>query len=110
VCKLIKKNMEITSDQFETEVLKSQELVLVDFFAQWCPPCQAMMPILTKIDQEKIVKVIKIDVDNAPDLASKYDVGSIPTLIFFKNGEPAFRNTGAVSFDFIVNKVKELNG
>lgn len=102
--------MEIKAEQFEQEVLKSNELVLVDFFAQWCPPCQAMMPILEKIDQDKIVKVVKIDVDGAQDLAGKYDVGSIPTFIFFKNGEPVFRNTGAVPFDFIVNKVKELNG
>lgn len=101
--------MEIKQEQFEQEVLKSEELVLVDFYAQWCPPCQAMMPILTKINEDKVVKVVKIDVDEAQDLASKYDVGSIPTLIFFKKGEPVFRNTGAVPFDFIVNKVKELS-
>lgn len=101
--------MEIKQEQFEQEVLKSNELVLVDFFAQWCPPCQAMMPILTKINEDKIVKVVKIDVDGAQDLAGKYDIGSIPTLIFFKNGQPVFRNTGAVPFDFIINKVKELS-
>jgi thioredoxin 1 len=101
--------MEIKAEQFEQEVLKFDGLVLVDFFAQWCPPCQAMMPILAKIDEEKIVKIVKLDVDGAQDLASKYDVGSIPTLIFFKKGEVVFRNTGAVPFDFIVSKVKELN-
>jgi len=102
--------MEIKAEQFEQEVLKSNEIVLVDFFAQWCPPCQAMMPILAKIEQENTLKIVKIDVDQNPELAEKYDVGSIPTFIFFKNGEAVFRNTGAISFDFIVNKVKELNG
>ena len=77
-------------ENFENEVLKSNEIVLVDFYADWCGPCKMMSPIIDEIADENLtgVKVGKINVDNNQNLAQKYNVMSIPTLIIFKNGQP----------------------
>jgi len=79
----------LTDDNFEGEVLKADLPVLVDFFAQWCPPCQMQGPIVEELakEVEGKVKVVKVDVDRAPQTSQKYNVMSIPTLILFKNGQ-----------------------
>ena len=88
---------QITSAQFEEEVLKSDKPVLVDFFATWCGPCKMMSPILDQLSEEKTdVKFAAVDVDEAEELAVKYGISSIPCVILFKNGEEADRSVGAV--------------
>ncbi len=82
-------SIEAKDDNFEEEVLKSDKPVLVDFWAPWCGPCQAMGPVIEEISKEfeDKVKVVKVNVDNSPQFAQKYGIMSIPALIIFKNGE-----------------------
>lgn len=79
----------LTSENFEKEVLKSEKPVLVDFWATWCGPCKMIAPIVEEIakEHEENLKVGKVNVDEAADLAIKYDVVSIPTLVLFRNGK-----------------------
>lgn len=80
--------VKITNANFETEVLNHNGTVLVDFYADWCGPCKMIAPIVEEISNERAdVKFCKINVDNTPELAVKYGVVSIPTLIVFKGGE-----------------------
>lgn len=81
--------MQISENEFEEKVLKSELPVLVDFFATWCGPCKMMAPIVEAIEKEMEGKanVYKIDTDEATDLAMKYNIMSIPTFLIFKNGE-----------------------
>ncbi len=82
------KVIEISEENFEEEVLKSELPVLVDFWAPWCGPCRMMGPIVDEISEEILeLKVCKVNVDDASELARKFDIESIPTLIYFKNGE-----------------------
>ena len=88
----------VTNDNFESEVLKSDKPVLADFFATWCGPCTALAPIIKEIAEERTdIKVVKIDVDKNMELASKFKVMSIPTIIVFKNGEAVNRTMGLQS-------------
>jgi thioredoxin 1 len=89
---------EISSAEFEQEVLKSETPVLVDFWAHWCAPCRAFAPILEEIAKqyEGEIKVCKVNVDENPDLASQYGIMSIPTLILFKDGEIKEKSIGMV--------------
>lgn len=79
----------LTEKNFEEEVLKEEKLVLVDFWATWCGPCQMLAPVLAEFAEEHKdkLKVGKVNVDEQRDLAIKYNITSIPTLILFKNGE-----------------------
>ena len=88
----------LTEQNFEQEVLKSDIPVLVDFWATWCGPCRMLAPTIAKIaeEQEGKIKVGKIDVDEEPELAAKYGIASIPTLMVFKNGEVAKTSIGVV--------------
>lgn len=81
----------ITNDNFESEVLASDKPCLVDFWATWCGPCKMIAPFIEEIAEEyaDTVKVCKINVDDVPELAIKYHVSSIPTVMLFKNGEVA---------------------
>ena len=89
----------LVNDQtFDAEVLKSSEPVLVDFFAEWCGPCQAMAPALEQVaaEQKGKVKVVKIDVDQSPGITTRYAIRAMPTLIMFKNGQVAGQHVGAL--------------
>ena len=84
-----------TKAGFDAEVLSSDKPVLVDFYATWCSPCKMLAPVIDEIASEKSgIKVVKINVDEQPQLAQAYSVMSIPTLILIKNGEVAGRSTG----------------
>ncbi len=99
--------MKVTSSNFEEEVLNSDKTVLIDFYADWCGPCKMFSPIIESVAEEnEDVKVVKIDVDNAQDLAIKYQVMSIPTIVVIKNGKEVNRNVGVVSKSQIVEMVK----
>ena len=90
--------MEMINDtNFEAEVLKSEKPVLVDFFATWCGPCRQMLPIVTELSEEMAdtLKIVKLDVDEAPNTAEKYEIQSIPTMILFKNGQAKATHNGA---------------
>jgi len=86
-----------TTETFEAEVLKSEGKVIVDFWAEWCGPCHAVSPILDKIaaEREGELKLVKVNIDEEQELAMRYGVQSIPTMILFKNGEPAAAAIGA---------------
>ena len=98
---------EINTEDFETEVLKAEGMVLVDFNADWCGPCQMMKPILEEFAEKNAdVKLVGINVDDNSDLAEKYGVSGIPCLVLFKNGEEANRVVGVQS----VKKLEKLIG
>ena len=82
-------NLKITSENFEKEVLESNEPVLIDFYATWCGPCKMMSPIVEEIakELEGKIKVFKVDTDEEQDLAIEYGIMSIPTFMVFKNGK-----------------------
>ena len=87
----------ITRDSFETEVVKSDIPVLVDFWAAWCGPCRMVSPILSEIAQEYEgkVKVCKVNVDEEPELSARFNIMSIPSLLVFKNGQVVNTSVGA---------------
>ncbi len=102
--------MLFTSANFDTEVLKSDKPVLVDFYADWCGPCKMMGPIVEAMEAqfEGKVKIGKINVDDNPDIAEKYNVMSIPTLIFFKDGAPVETSVGLISKTVLQEKLEAL--
>ena len=88
--------MNVSKDNFEQEVLGSEKTVLVDFYADWCGPCRMVSPIVDEIAKEHPeYKIVKVNVDAEPELASAYGVMSIPTLIVIKDGKVAEQSTGA---------------
>ena len=88
--------MELTSQNFNQEIANN-DLLLVDFWAEWCGPCKSMHPIFTRMAKKyKQVRFARVNVDNAQDIAMRYGVQSIPTFIMFKNGEIANQMVGAV--------------
>ena len=87
----------VTEQSFEVEVLQSEKPVIVDFWAEWCGPCHAVAPVLDRIVDERNgdLKLVKVNIDEQPALSQRYGVQSIPTMILFKNGEPAAAAIGA---------------
>lgn len=101
-------HMNVTRETFQTEVLESDFPVLVDFWAEWCSPCKSMGPLLEQIEEELKgqAKVVKINVEDYPDLAVQYNVRSIPNFLFFKNGEVKDEFIGAkISKDELKQRV-----
>lgn len=91
------------------EIIKGSKPVLVDFFATWCGPCKMQAPILDQV-KEKVgddATIIKVDIDRNQELAMKYRVQSVPTLILFKDGEPVWRTVGVQSYDLLTAKIYE---
>ena len=97
---------------FDNEVLKSPVTVLVDFWAEWCGPCKMISPIVDEIADEmkSKLKVVKVNVDNSQELAMKYGIMSIPTLLIFKNGQPVDQVVGAMPKAQLLSKLKSHTG
>lgn len=99
--------LEVHSDNFQEEVIKSDKPVIVDFFAPWCPPCRQMMPVVEKIEKENPdIKVVKLNTDYARDIAIKYEIFTIPTFIVFKAGKIVETFTGIQSAGTLVGATK----
>ncbi len=98
-----------TNTSFD-EFLASEKLVIVDFWATWCGPCRMLSPLLDEVEEEMAdkIEVVKVNVDDADEVAMRYRIMSIPTLLFFKNGELVDRLVGAVPKQEIEDKLKSL--
>lgn len=98
---------EFNDSNFESEVIKSDIPVLVDFWAVWCGPCKMIAPEVEKLSEEKkgLLKVGKLNVDENRDTAIKFSITSIPTLLLFKDGQVAKKLVGAMSKDRILNEI-----
>ena len=88
---------DVTEQTWDEEVVKSDKAVLVDFWAEWCGPCHAVSPVLERIADERKdeIKLVKVNIDEEQGLAQRYGIASIPTMILFRNGEPAAAAIGA---------------
>lgn len=96
---------ELTNETFEAEVLNNASPVLVDFFATWCGPCRMLAPTVEELaaDYKGRVSVVKADVDKLPEVSLRYGIMSIPTLVLFKNGEPAGKIVGVAEYEEIAD-------
>ena len=101
--------LEITQENFEKEVLKSDKPVLIDFWAPWCMPCRIIAPTVEKLSQELKgkVSVFKSNVDESPEIATQLSILNIPTLLLFKGGEEVSRMTGVKTKEEIEAKIRE---
>ena len=101
--------IELTKQNFQSEVAESKEKVLIDFWASWCGPCRMVSPIVDEIAEESPagVKVCKVNVDEQPELAQQFQVMSSPTLLVMKDGKPVASSVGARPKQFIVKMIEE---
>lgn len=95
-----------SNDNF-AELLESEKLVIVDFWATWCGPCRMLTPILDEVEEEmpEQIQVVKVNVDDADEIAAQFRIMSIPTLLFFKNGEIVDKTVGAMPKNVLVEKI-----
>jgi thioredoxin 1 len=102
--------LEVNDVNFDEVVIKSDKPVLVDFWAEWCGPCRMIAPIIEEISHEYEGKalIVKCDVDSSPGVAAKFGIRNIPTILFFKNGQIADKQVGAVPKANFVNKLNAL--
>lgn len=102
--------LEITDQNFDELVLKSDKPVIVDFWAEWCGPCRMVGPIVSEIGEEykDSALVGKLDVDSNPAISARYGIRNIPTILFFKNGELKDKQVGACPKSTLINKLEVL--
>jgi thioredoxin 1 len=100
----------VNDSNFEEVVLKSAQPVMVDFWAEWCGPCKMMLPIVEEIsgEFEGKITVAKVDVDSSQATAAKFGIRNIPTILFFKDGQVADKQVGAVPKQALVDKINKL--
>lgn len=100
--------LELNTKSFDSEVLSSELPVLVDFWAPWCGPCKALTPTIEKLAEEYSAKIrfAKVNIDDSPDIAARYSIMSIPTLLLFVKGEVVHQMVGLVQKDKIIDKLK----
>ena len=102
--------IEVNDSNFEEVVIKSEKPVLVDFWAEWCGPCRMIAPTIEDMAREFSDKAVvaKCNVDDSPQVAIKYSIRSIPTILFFKEGKIADKQVGAVPKNVLANELKSL--
>ncbi len=102
--------VKIGASEFEREVMQAPQPVLVDFFAPWCGPCKTLAPVLDELAGQFAgrIKFVKINVDEAPALAERFEIQGIPTLLLFKNGQVAIRHTGLAAFETLKTKLSSI--
>ena len=101
--------VKVIDSNFESEVIKSEKVVLVDFGAPWCGPCRMIAPVISEVahEYENIIKVVKVNTDLSPIVAAEYGIRSIPTLMFFKNGNRVDTVIGAVPRSTLLNTLNK---
>ncbi|MCC6384358.1 MAG: thioredoxin [Bacteroidia bacterium] len=92
-----------------SEIIKSEKLVLVDFFAEWCGPCKMMKPILEEVKAKAAekIRILKVDVDRNQLVSSSFGIQGVPTLILFKNGNPVWRQSGVVGAEMLLQLIRQ---
>lgn len=101
--------IKVIDSNFESEVIKSEKVVLVDFGAPWCGPCRMIAPVISDVahEYENIIKVVKVNTDLSPSVAAEYGIRSIPTLMFFKDGNRVDTVIGAVPRSTLLNTLNK---
>lgn len=100
--------IEVSDENFKSEVLESDKTVLIDFYADWCGPCKMLSPVVEEVAKENDnIKVVKINLDNSQDIAVEYGIMSIPTLVVIKNGQETNRSIGVISKSEITKLLEE---
>ena len=91
------------------ELIKSEQPVLIDFFAEWCGPCKTMMPILDKVKESigEKARIVKIDIDKFGELATEYRIQTVPTFIIFKDGDPLWRHSGLIAQKELISMLEK---